>query len=204
MYQLNIPNVITLIRIILVAPFVVCLLHLQDEYWAQWFRWGALGVFAVMSVTDGLDGFLARRWNQQTAVGRLLDPLADKLLIFFSIILLAHEGTHVTGKMLPPEVAVIAIGKDLFVLLGFCIIYFATSKTYVDPRAWGKACMVSQLAMVISILIYPDLPDYLAYLPNFLWWIASFLAVMTAIQYFHLGRLFIIQQGREVPQDDRK
>ncbi len=191
MYQLNWPNRITLARIILVAPFVACLLHLQDELWGQWSRYGALAIFALMAASDGLDGYLARRWNQQTAVGRLLDPLADKLLIFFAVILLANEGTHVSGKILPPEVAVIAIGKDLFVLLGFCILYFATSRTYVDPRGWGKACTVSQLAMVISILLYPDLPASLSRLPDVLWWLASILAIITSVHYFQLGRYFI-------------
>ena len=192
MYKISWPNRITLTRIILVVPFVMVMMHLQDPAWSGWARWAALIIFAVMAVTDGLDGYLARKLNAESAAGKILDPLADKILIFFSVILLAHRGTHVEGALLPVEVAIIAIGKDLVVVLGFCVIYFSTSQVYIDPRKVGKRCTLVQLLMVIAILLSPDLPEFMKRLPALLWWIASILAVATVIRYFQLGHRFVI------------
>jgi len=188
---INWPNRITILRLLLVGPFVVAILSLQDERWGQWPRYCALIIFALMAVTDGLDGYLARKLNQETVLGRFLDPLADKVLILSSVLLLAHQGTHVEGAMIPSTVAVIAIGKDLVVLIGFCIIYIVTSQVYIDPQSLGKWCTTFQLSMVIAILLSPDLPKELGFLPRALWWIASGLAVAAIIQYYRLGRNYL-------------
>ena len=119
MYRVSWPNRITIARILLVGPFVVALLHLQDAVWHEWARYWALLTFALMAISDGLDGYLARRLHEESAVGRFLDPLADKLLIFCSVILLAHPSTQVPGIRLPSTAAVIAVGKDVIVVLGF-------------------------------------------------------------------------------------
>ncbi len=192
MYKISWPNRVTLTRIILVVPFVMVLMHLQDPVWSDWARWTALIIFAVMAVTDGLDGYLARKLNAESAAGKILDPLADKILIFFSVILLAHQGTHVEGALLPAEVAIIAIGKDLIVVIGFCVIYFSTSRIYIDPRKVGKWCTLTQLLMIMAILLSPDLPHSLQRLPVVLWWAASILAAATVIRYFQLGHRFVI------------
>lgn len=193
MHKLSWPNRITITRILLVGPFAVALLHLQNPEWGEHARWAALVVFAVMAISDGLDGYLARRLREETTIGQFLDPLADKLLILCSVAILAHEGTHVTDTLLPAFVAVIAIGKDLIIVIGFCIIYFATSCAYVDPKRVGKWCTTFQLLMVIAILLAPDLPGILSYLPNVLWWAASILAVATMVTYFQLGRRFVTE-----------
>jgi len=197
MHKISWPNRITIIRILLVGPFVVMLLHLQEPQWGERARWSALAIFAVMTLSDGLDGYLARRLQEQSAAGRFLDPLADKLVILCSVILLAREGTQVKGALLPPTVAVIAVGKDLIVLLGFCIIYFTTSRAYIDPRGLGKWCTLMQLSMVISVLLSPNLPGILVWLPAVLWWSASLLAIATVVHYFQLGRSFIAEHELE-------
>jgi len=193
MYKLTWPNRITILRILLTAPFVVALLHLQDAQWGEVARRLAVAVFLIMAISDGLDGYLARRLKQESAAGRFLDPLADKLLILLSVLLLGHEGTHVVGAMLPATVAVIAIGKDLVVILGFCIIYFTTSRLYIEPCRLGKWCTTFQLLMVIAILISPELPAWLSRLPKVLWWSASALACAAAVHYFQRGRRFLAQ-----------
>lgn len=191
MQRISWPNRISIARILLVGPFVIGLIHLQDAEWASVARWSALVTFALMAISDGLDGYLARRLHQETAVGRFLDPLADKLLILFAFVLLSHEGTHIEGARLPTTVAVIAVGKDLIVVLGFCIIYFTTARTYIDPRRPGKWCTTVQLLTVITVLLYPNLPDRLTFVPPLLWWVASGLAILTIVHYFQLGRAFI-------------
>ncbi len=190
-YYISWPNRISIARILLVGPFVVALLHLQDPAWGQRARWSALIVFAVMSISDALDGFLARRLHQESAVGRFLDPLADKILILCSVILLANEGTHVSGAVLPSTVAVIAVGKDVIVVLGFAILYMATSQTYINPQRIGKWCTMVQLLMVISILMSPNFPASLKWVPAAFWWAASVLAVVTVVHYFQMAKRFL-------------
>lgn len=192
MLALTWPNRITIVRILLIGPFVIALLKLQEPGWTNAARWSAIAVFFLMALSDGLDGFLARRWHQESLAGRFLDPLADKLLVLFSFVLLAHHGTHVEGARLPATIVVVAIGKDLIVVLGFCIIYFSTSKVFIKPGPAGKCCTTVQLAMVIAVLLSPDLPDGLRYyLPRSLWWAATVLAVLTVVSYFQTGRRFL-------------
>ncbi len=199
MQKLSWPNRLTLARILLVAPFVLMLFKLQDPDWGDWARYAALAIFALMAVSDALDGYLARKLNQETAVGRFLDPLADKLLILCSVLFLTHHGTHVPGFQIPHYVAVLVIGKDVIIVLGFCIVYLATTQVYINPRVTGKLCTLFQLLMVIGVLIAPDLPAALSVLPRLMWWGASALAVITVIHYFQVGRRFVAQyeQSRE-------
>ncbi|HSW46275.1 MAG TPA: CDP-alcohol phosphatidyltransferase family protein [Phycisphaerae bacterium] len=191
MQKISWPNRLTLARILLVGPFLWMVLHVQDPIWHGYARWAALGIFFLMAVSDGLDGYLARRLREESAVGRFLDPLADKLLILTSVILLARRDTCVPDMRLPDVVAIIVIGKDIIIVLGFCLIYLITSRVYIDPRWTGKWCTTLQLSMVISVLLSPDLPRWLTLLPKLLWWVASVLAVVTVINYFQLGRRFV-------------
>jgi len=139
MTTLNWPNRMTVVRIALIAPFVVCLLSLGDPRWSDTARRAALGIFAVMAVTDGLDGFLARRLRCETPLGRFLDPIADKLLVLCAVVLLAHETTSVPDCILPGFVLVAAIGKDLLVVVGFCIVYIITSRPASARGDWASS-----------------------------------------------------------------
>lgn len=197
MYTISWPNRITILRILLIVPFVWTMLHLRDPAWGHSARYACLIVFALMAFSDLLDGYLARRLGQESAVGRFLDPLADKLVVFFSVILLALESTHVEGMRLPDFVAVIAIAKDLIVVFGFGIIYIATSKLYIRPQRVGKLCTTVQLAMVIAILLSPNFPEPLKVIPVILWWAATVLAVATTVSYFRLGRNFLAEHVDE-------
>ncbi len=191
MLKVTWPNRITITRILLIGPFVIALLKLQTE-WGETARWAALGVFALASIGDGIDGYLARRLHEESAVGRFLDPLADYLLIVLSVPILAHEGTHIDGARIPATVAVIAIGKQLIVLLGFFLIYFATTEIHVEPRRIGKWCMSMQMTTVIAVLLSPSLPQPLRYyVPRVVWWTASGLAVAAVIDYFQAARAFL-------------
>ncbi len=205
MYHLNWPNRVSVARVLLIGPFMVAMLHLQDPEWGDLSRYAALGVFALMALSDGLDGFLARRLHQETALGRFLDPLADKILILCAVVLLASTGSGVPGAQLPSTVAVIAIGKDFITVLGFTIIYLVTSQIYIDARKTGKLCTSLQLAMILSILLYPDLPRAVRWLPQVLWWAASIMALLTVAHYYHLWRRFLAaHESRSVVSGQRK
>ena len=169
----------------------MALLHLQDQGWGEFARWSAVVVFVLMAISDGLDGYLARRLNAESALGRFLDPLADKLVILCSVVLLARDGTCISGMLLPSTVAVIAVGKDLIIVVGFCLIYIITSRVYIEARRSGKWCTAVQLLMVIAILLSPNFVGPLRWLPTVLWWVASVLAVVAVVQYFKMGLHFV-------------
>jgi CDP-diacylglycerol--glycerol-3-phosphate 3-phosphatidyltransferase len=198
MYIVSWPNLITIARILLIGPFVVALLHLHDADVARLARWSAMGIYALMSISDALDGYLARRMKQESSLGRFLDPVADKLLILCSVVLLAYGGTHVPGMQVPVWVVVIAIWKDLVVVIGFVVVYLITSKVYIVPRFWGKATTGTQLVMVIAILLSPDLPGMIHRLPVFLWWTASILAGLATIDYCRAGLQYLDRYEKEV------
>ena len=190
MALLNWPNRITVTRIALIAPFIICLLNLNTG-WPGW-RYLALVLFVLMAVSDALDGLLARRLNQETNFGKYLDPVADKLLIASTLILLAGESTAVAGFKLPSWVAVIAVGKEIVIVLGFAVIYMVTHEFLVVPRISGKACTFAQLVMISYVLLAPDLPELLQRLVPLLYWLASGLAVVATVDYFRLGKRFAV------------
>ena len=97
--QLTWPNRISILRLLLVAPLIVLLLN---QYRWDFARHAALGVFAIMAISDFVDGQLARRLHMQTRLGAILDPLADKVLIMSSVILLSLEPTAVPGARSSP------------------------------------------------------------------------------------------------------
>ncbi len=188
MTWLNWPNRITIARIVLVAPLVICLLNLNTG-WMGWRR-VALGLFTLMAISDLLDGFLARRLKEETPLGRFLDPVADKLLIASAVILLTAEATAVPGFRLPSWVVVIAIGKEVLLLIGFGLVYATTGEFFVRPRTWGKACTLVQLVMIAFCLLAPDLPAAVQRAWLILYWCACGLAIVAIVDYLRIGNRF--------------
>jgi len=132
---------ITILRILLIIPFVSFMLKINDPALSlnaqNAMRYVSIVIFLVMAVSDGIDGYLARRKKQITKFGAFLDPIADKLLMTCACLLLASQRGHVGGFLLPPTVVVLIIGKDLFLLIGFTIVYFITSRVFSGGRPQG-------------------------------------------------------------------
>ncbi len=204
MSHLSWPNRVTMVRLLLIAPFVTALLSMHETPVA---RWVAMGVFFLMGVTDWLDGFLARRYDSETPLGKFLDPLADKLLITSAVILLGHHATCVPGKPIPHAVVVVAIGKDLWVLIGWFLIYLTTGEVFIHPRRAGKWCTALQLAMVVAVLLWPEMRrihPVLGYLPDILWWSATAAALFAAVDYYRLGTVHVAEADHDTQGDDAR
>jgi len=191
------PNRLTMLRIILIGPFVVSLLNLQSSTW-HGARHCALSIFAAMAFSDLLDGYLARRFNQESPLGRFLDPLADKLLITCAMVLLGLESTAVPTFRIPSWVVVAAIGKDLFVVVGFLLVFIVTGRVLIRPGWLGKLCTDAQMVLVVGVLLGPDLEllgkigsIFIRTLVPILWVACSALAVFTCWQYFRVGMKFV-------------
>ena len=195
---------ITILRILLVLPFVSFMLKINDPEFGgngqNAMRYIAILLFVLMALSDGVDGYLARHKNQISRLGTFLDPLADKLLITCSCLLLASKRAHVANFWLPPTVVVFILGKDLIVIAGFVIVYFLTSKFFIVPVFAGKLATAVQLVMVMAILIAPEVsrvfPGWIWFL-RLAWWSATGTAILATIVYILHGIRYIEHHEQE-------
>ena len=198
--KLSLASRITILRILLIVPFVSFMLKTNDPALSpvaqNTMRYVSIFIFLVMAISDAIDGYLARIKKQVTTLGAFLDPIADKLLMTCACLLLASERGHVRDFLLPPTVVVLIIGKDLFLLLGFPIVYFITSQIHIAPVFIGKLATALQLSMVTGILIAPEvsgiLPGWIWFL-RILWWSAAGTAILATLIYIRNGSRYIEQ-----------
>ena len=198
--KLNWASRITILRILLIAPFVSLMLKTNDPALSPGaqnsIRYVSIVIFFVMAVSDAIDGYLARIKKQVTKLGTFLDPIADKLLMTCACLLLASQRGHVQNFLLPPTVVVLIIGKDLFLLIGFLIVYFITSQIHIVPVFIGKLATALQLSMVAGILIAPEvsgiLPGWI-WILRLLWWSAAGTAILATLIYIRNGSRYIEQ-----------
>jgi CDP-diacylglycerol--glycerol-3-phosphate 3-phosphatidyltransferase len=196
--KLNWANRITILRVLLIVPFVIFMLKINEPELDDWnknlIRYCATLLFIVMAISDAVDGYLARRKNQITKLGTFLDPMADKLLITSACILLYSQHGHVNGFRLPGTVVVLIISKDLLISFGFVIVYFITSKVRIVPVFEGKLATALQLVMVTSILIAPEASKFVSgwiWFLRVLWWSAAAVAIIAALVYIRNGIRFV-------------
>ncbi len=169
---MNLPNALTLARIFLVPFVVVVLLTKQISHWEFW----GSGLFLSAALTDLLDGYLARRRKQVTTLGRLLDPIADKLLISSALISLVQLG------IAPAWMVVIIIGRE-FAVSGLRSIAAHEGFT-IDASPLGKGKMVAQVAAVIGLILGRVRGGWVLRTANVLLWTVVFFALLSMIQYF--------------------
>lgn len=190
----TLPNQITLLRILLIFPFVICLLKMNHPDYGHFLRISAVVIFVVMAVSDALDGYLARIYRQVTPLGAFLDPMADKLMILCASVILCAPQTAIEGFKLPLAVVVLIVGKDLLLLLGFVITYFLTVQIHIRPVWAGKASTFFQIVMVFSILIGPEAVCWIgvwSIVTAIFWWTAAFCAVVATFVYIYRGIQYI-------------
>jgi len=144
-------NKVTILRILLVPFFVVEVLYYVNTG-EELHRLLSLITFAVASICDGVDGYIARRYNQKSELGAILDPLADKLLLVSGVVVLSFDHTPQLGRI-PLWLTGTIIGRDVVLLLGLIVIYMTVGKVSVRPRIVGKCATVLQMAAVLWILL---------------------------------------------------
>ena len=179
----NIPNSLTLLRILLTPLFAICLIrHLLDA---------ALTVFAVAAVTDGLDGLVARLFRQKTTLGAFLDPAADKLLLATAFVTLAIQG------MMPSWVTVIVMTRDVLILFGVVLLNIMGREFEAKPSILSKITTVVQLATVLSVLVGFHEPK-VGQIQAPLFWSAAAMTTISGLQYIYRG-LSILQEDASPP-----
>lgn len=135
---MNLPNLLTIGRILL-APFIIWLIISGEML-------GAFIAFLVAGVSDGVDGFLAKRWSQVTALGAHLDPLADKLLLV-SIYVALGVGSH-----LPPWLVILVVSRDLLILGGLMVAWVMHRPMAIKPLIISKVNTFAQILLAGSVL----------------------------------------------------
>ena len=169
---MNLPNALTLARIFLVPIVVAVLLTVEIRIWAFW---GA-SLFLAAALTDMLDGYVARRRKQVTTLGRLLDPIADKLLIASALIALVQL------KIAPAWMVAIIVGRE-FVVSGLRSIAAHEGFSIAVSRL-GKGKMVTQVAAVVGLILGRKYGGWVHGTANLLLWAVVFFALVSMVQYF--------------------
>ena len=147
-------NKVTILRMLLIPFFVVEVLY-YVRTGNESHRFAALLCFAVAAICDGVDGYIARHYNQWSELGTILDPLADKMLLVSGIVLLSFDHSPWL-EQIPLWLAGTIIGRDLIILIGLIVIQFTVGKVKVRPHLTGKAATVLQMMTVLWALLKWD------------------------------------------------
>lgn len=178
---MNLPNKLTIFRVILIVPFVILLLGGYAQWgWFQTVFGGiaditdyiALVIFIIASLTDMLDGKIARKYNLVTNFGKFMDPLADKLLVCAALICLIEL------DRIPAWIVIIIISRE-FIISGFRLIA-ADNRVVIAANYWGKFKTTFQMVMVCLMIVNLE---SLTVLTQIVMWIALALTVISLVDY---------------------
>ena len=168
---MNLPNKLTIFRVILIPFFVVFLLLDPSN---QMYQYISLGIFIVASLTDMLDGKIARKYNLVTNFGKFMDPLADKLLVCSAMICLVET------KQLAAWIVIVIIARE-FIISGFRLIA-SDNGIVIAASYWGKFKTVFQMLMIIVLIANINHP-FFAVLGTVLTYIALALTIISLVDY---------------------
>lgn len=176
---INIPNILTVFRILLTPFFVIFLLKDLPSF--------ALLVFTIAAISDGMDGLLARWLNQKTVLGAYLDPIADKLLLIVAFTSLALL------KIVPSWLTVIVISRDILIMLGIAVFSITDINIEIKPSLVSKCTTVAQLSTIFLALLDPKIPGTYIITMS-LYWLTAGLTTTSGLHYMYIG-LNIIQNA---------
>ena len=172
MKVLNIPNTLTIARIVIIPVFITSIIYNKYLY--------ALILFVIAALTDLLDGLFARLTNQKTALGTFLDPLADKFLLVSSFIVFS------VNAWIPKWFTVIVISRDLIVVIGCFLLYMITNTLKVEPVFLGKAAIALQLFILAYVLLNINMVT-LPPVPDSFFILSAAITAISGLQYIYKG-----------------
>lgn len=179
---MNLPNKLTILRVILIPFFVVFMLF---DITGAADKWIALAIFCIASLTDMLDGKIARKYNLVTNFGKFMDPLADKLLVCTALICLTSM------DRLNVIVVLVIIARE-FIISGFRLVA-SDNGIVIAASYWGKFKTVSQMALIIVLIM--DLGGVWNIVGTVLTWVALILTVVSLIDYIAKNKQVLTQGG---------
>lgn len=157
---------ITLTRLLLVPVFAILAIYygisVEDGSPQEWLRWAALSVFIIASASDGIDGWIARNFNQQSRFGATLDPIADKSLLLTAIITLSLVDWGPDGWRIPLWFSALVIVRDCIILGGVAVLHFMHHHVHIKPHWTGKVCTFTQMFALgwVMLRVVPFSPLY--------------------------------------------
>ena len=178
---MNLPNKLTILRVILIVPFVI-FMFLSEFGELQ--KWVALVIFCAASITDAMDGYIARKYHLVTNFGKFMDPLADKLLVCSALVCL------VSLRLLPTVVCIIIIARE-FAISGFRLVA-ADNGIVIAAGIWGKLKTISQMIMIIVLIA--DLGGIFDVIGLVLIVISTALTIISLVDYIWANREVLTMQ----------
>ncbi len=182
----TVPNLLTVFRMVLIPVFVSLLFYQRFVL--------ALAIFVLAGITDGLDGLLARRFDQKSQLGTILDPIADKLMLVTSFVVLSMRA--VFPQPLPPHlpvpfwVTVAVISRDVFILVGAAAINIVTGFRGFRPSLLGKINTTVQIFAIAAIIFAASVPHGTGYYLPTIYTTVFALAVLSGAHYvFFVSKL---------------
>lgn len=177
---MNLPNKLTVLRVLMIPFFV--LFTLEDVF-PGYSKYIAVAVFIIASLTDFLDGKIARKYNLVTNFGKFMDPLADKLLVCAALICL------VSLKMLDAWIVIVIISRE-FIISGFRLVA-SDNGVVIAASYWGKFKTTFQMLMIIVLLL--DLGGVFDLIGQVLTWAALVLTVVSLVDYLIKNKRVILE-----------
>jgi CDP-diacylglycerol--glycerol-3-phosphate 3-phosphatidyltransferase/cardiolipin synthase len=177
----NLPNILTYVRVAIV-PIIVAVMFWHDEFWM---RWIALGLFTIAGVSDFFDGYLARAWSQQSSLGRMLDPIADKLLVASILMVLVGIGTIHSASI---WAALVILCREI--LVSGLREYLAELRVSVPVSQIAKWKTTAQILALGFLIVGPSGEVILPQTINIglvLLWLAALLTLYTGWDYMKAG-----------------
>ena len=199
-------NKITITRILMIPLFVTMSLYygrsVSHGAPQEWMRWTAIALFITAAASDGIDGYIARRYNQMSKLGVILDPIADKGLLLAGIITLSMSNWHYEFPVWFP---VLVISRDAVILTGTLALHFMLGSVKVRPSLLGKIATVAQMVAIGCVMlqwnpplgtvaglkvVFLDLPVF----------VAGFFTLVSGLGYVRLGIRLMHSAGHGDPQ----
>ena len=180
----NIPNLLSTLRILSI-PLLIILLSYHKYA-------GALAVFIGAAITDGLDGFIARRFKQNTIIGAYLDPIADKLLLTSTFIVFA------VLHLMPKWLTILVVSRDIIIAMGILTLQLGSVKVEIKPSLLSKCTTVLQLTSIGARLLFEVLGSRFEGMPYmiYLYWATGLLTVASGMQYVVRGLRIISEPNK--------
>jgi CDP-diacylglycerol--glycerol-3-phosphate 3-phosphatidyltransferase len=181
-------NKITIVRILAIPLFVAMVIYygrgVQNGEPKEWQRLVSIGIFVLAAASDGIDGYIARHYNQRTRLGSVLDPIADKGLLLTAIVTLSFSNWHYEFPLWFP---ILVISRDVVIVLGALLLHYFNGKVQVRPSLSGKAATAFQMVAIAAAMLQLNLPG-LPLTPSFSWMnglvgIAGFFTLVSGIGY---------------------
>lgn len=173
--NLTIPNLLSILRMGLIPWFAISVLD-GDATRALW-------IFAIAGVTDALDGFIARFWSQQSALGAYLDPLADKLLLMTAYVMLAIPNLRI-GLVIPAWVTALVITRDVVIVVVALVMHLAVGISRFPPSPLSKVNTAAQLLAIVAVLL-SSRSAVLEAIAGFLVLLVAALTIGSGVEYIY-------------------